>query len=119
MRTKATLAERFEQKTIPEPNSGCLLWLGSNRPPAGYGVIRENGKLIPATHIALRLDGRPVPADMQALHTCDNPYCVQASHLFVGDQQANVDDMLRKGRRKSSNFWRDHPHLLAEGVPSA
>lgn len=114
-----TLAERFEEKTIPEPNSGCVLWLGAYRPPEGYGVIRVDRRLVQATHIALLLDNRPVPDRMQALHTCDNPFCVNAQHLFIGDQQANMDDMWRKGRRKFSDYWRDRPHLLAEGVPSA
>ena len=103
---RGTLAERFERLTIPEPNSGCLLWIGANRPPAGYGVMRDERRiLVPATHVALHLDGRPVPKGMQALHRCDNPYCVHAGHLFIGDQQANVDDMRRKGRDnyKSSN----------------
>lgn len=96
---RGTLAERFERKTIPEPNSGCLIWLGANRPPAGYGVMRdEQNAAVPATHIALQLDGRSVPSGMQALHRCDNPHCVNAEHLFIGSQQMNVDDMRRKQR---------------------
>jgi hypothetical protein len=95
---RGTLAERFDRKTIPEPNSGCLLWIGANRPPAGYGTIKDGPRLIPATHAALKIDRRPVPVGMQALHRCDNPYCVNVDHLFIGDQQNNVDDMRRKSR---------------------
>lgn len=105
-----TLAERFERKTIPEPNSGCLIWLGAVRPPAGYGVMRYRLRLVPATHVALQLDGRAVPVGMQALHSCDNPYCVNAGHLFIGDQQGNVDDMRRKGRQNYSGRKSVHGH---------
>ena len=34
-------------------------------------------------------------------HKCDNPRCVRPSHLFVGTPQANVDDMVSKGRAKN------------------
>jgi hypothetical protein len=33
-----------------------------------------------------------------ALHSCDVRRCVRPSHLFNGDNQANMDDMWAKGR---------------------
>lgn len=102
---RGSLAERFEANTIPEPNSGCLLWFGAAR-KRGYGRIRSgNGReVIEATHVALALDGRPVPAGKQALHKCDNPYCVNANHLFIGDAKANVADMIAKARQNFSGL---------------
>jgi hypothetical protein len=35
--SRFTLAERFEQKYIPEPNSGCWLWTASIN-YLGYGT---------------------------------------------------------------------------------
>lgn len=32
------------------------------------------------------------------LHRCDNPPCAKRKHLFLGDVQANTDDMIAKGR---------------------
>jgi HNH endonuclease len=38
------------------------------------------------------------PGTAWVLHKCDNPNCVNPNHLFLGDAQANVDDMINKGR---------------------
>lgn len=102
---RGDLASRFEEKTIPEPNSGCLLWVGAYCPP-GYGRIVHEGKIIPATHAALLLEGKPVPEGKFALHKCDNPCCVNVEHLFIGDALDNSKDMFAKGRQ---NFQETRP----------
>lgn len=95
---------RFEKFTIPEPNSGCLLWLGacdSNH----YGQLRASKHVLRrATHIALELAGRPLPDGMVACHSCDNTYCVEETHLFHGTQSENIADMIRKNRHDHSGL---------------
>lgn len=97
-RRTRTLADRFMDYVSPEPNSGCFLWEGScDR--RGYGQLRVSRDVLRyATHVALELDGRPVPHGMGACHHCDNPGCVNPAHLFVGTQKDNAADMIRKGR---------------------
>ncbi len=94
-----TLAERFYDYAMPEPNSGCWLWLGSwDR--RKYGQLRVDGRLRYASHVSLGLAGTPVPAGMSACHHCDNPPCVNPGHLFIGTQKDNTRDMMAKGRSK-------------------
>jgi hypothetical protein len=45
------------------------------------------------------LDQRgPIPVALQVCHHCDNPICIEVTHLFLGTQQDNLDDMVAKGR---------------------
>jgi hypothetical protein len=39
-----------------------------------------------------------IPVGGWVLHSCDNPACVNPDHLFLGNAQVNVDDMIDKGR---------------------
>lgn len=94
---RGTVQVRFERNTIPEPNSGCHLWMAAcDR--HGYGQMRNGQKLIYASHIALELTGVAVPNNKFVLHHCDNPLCVNPDHLFIGNQADNVSDMMLKQR---------------------
>ncbi|MDK4730517.1 HNH endonuclease [Rhizobium phaseoli] len=82
---------------MPVPFSGCVIWLaGANE--YGYGVFWNGERLEKAHRFALRLSGVEVPDDLDVLHKCDVPACVNANHLFVGTAQINVDDMWAKRR---------------------
>lgn len=96
-----TLYERFEEKYMPEPMSGCWLWTAFCN-PAGYGMIKGNGKKSPV-YLAHRFSYEhhvgPIAGDLCVLHKCDTPACVNPDHLFLGTRQDNNADMLKKGRR--------------------
>lgn len=94
--THASLRDRLERLSIPEPNSGCLLWLGSAS--KGYGYIRVDGKMQIASRVSFRLF-RGDPGTMDVCHHCDNTYCIEPNHLFLGTAKENSEDMVRKGRR--------------------
>jgi len=40
----------------------------------------------------------PIPHGLCVCHRCDNPLCIAVEHLFLGTQQENVADAVRKGR---------------------
>lgn len=48
--------------------------------------------------MAYEFAGGPIPAGRHVLHACDNPPCVNATHLFLGDQVSNNADKGTKGR---------------------
>lgn len=50
--------------------------------------------------------GRPIRPGFNALHTCDNPPCVNEDHLWEGTQAENLADMVAKGRsNKGTKHW--------------
>lgn len=58
-----------------------------------------------ASRVALRSKlGRPITPGMQALHTCDNPPCVNPEHLYEGTPKQNTHDMISRGRRSDSHI---------------
>lgn len=102
MKRAKPLSERFAEQTLPEPNTGCLLWTGAVS-GFGYGVIGSGGRggqTIKAHRLAWEMAHGAVPDGLCVLHKCDTPACVNASHLFLGTRQANVDDMMAKGRHR-------------------
>jgi len=96
---KRTLA-RFWKKVDKNAPGGCWVWVGY-RNRKGYGGFFIAG---PSRHcwLAHRVSwviahGMPWPTK-NVLHRCDNPSCVNPSHLFLGSLADNNADMRSKGR---------------------
>lgn len=104
MRSRPDLAKRnaesavgFENQYVPEPNSGCWLWLGALK-ANGYGHINISGATTPAHRYSWVRHRGPIPEGAHVLHRCDVRGCVNPDHLFLGDNAANVADKMLKGR---------------------
>lgn len=99
--TRERLMERLERHSMPEPNSGCQIWLSSSRNSYGHGHMGVDGKSIMAHRVAWQCHFGPIPDGMLVLHKCDTSGCINPNHLFLGTYQDNADDKVRKGRQAS------------------
>lgn len=98
-----TLKEAFEDNFIPEPNSGCWIWLGAIFDKrGGYGAFTHmpSNTIVQRAHrVSWKLYCDPnLKRNEHVLHSCDNPCCVNPDHLFIGNQFLNMMDMGLKGR---------------------
>jgi len=97
---KLTIEERFLKHTlIPYIPTDCWSWLGS-KTKKGYGKISNPQKSgwVLAHRIAYKIFFGTIPEKLCVLHRCDNPECVNPTHLFLGTYLDNTKDRISKGR---------------------
>lgn len=84
-----TALERFEEKFIPEPNSGCWLWVGA-RTVAGYGVCGGRKNRQYAHRWAYERWVGAIPAGTEIDHLCRTRCCVNPAHLEAVSHRENI-----------------------------
>ena len=102
--------ERFLKRVdVKEPDE-CWNWTGSRNQAGWHGQWRSADGRIELTHrAAWRLMKGEIPNGLFVLHRCDNPACVNPTHLFLGTQSDNCNDMWAKGRaRPKTNKGESH-----------
>jgi HNH endonuclease len=90
--------------TIGEPDE-CWLWTGYRIGAYGFIYRNENGRWMDGAHrVALELKlGRLLIKGEWSCHSCDNTLCINPNHLFLGNAQANTNDMIQKGRNRKGS----------------
>lgn len=77
--------------------SACWEWKGGVN-KGGYGSFWWPEKRIYTAHVASYELFRGKRNGKDVCHSCDNTLCINPSHLWLGTQQQNMNDMIRKGR---------------------
>ena len=76
----------------------CWIWQAA-RDADGYGMFWFNGRTQGAHKFsAEHLAGLDIPKGHCVCHRCDNPSCVNPSHLFTASSADNTRDRHSKGR---------------------
>jgi hypothetical protein len=96
---RATVAERLAAMSVRVGD--CLVWVGSIN-NNGYGRLIVSVDGCRATSYAHRASYEqhvgPIPEGAEILHSCDNPPCIEPTHLRVGTQKQNAADMVARER---------------------
>ena len=90
-----TLFERLDAKWIPEPNTGCWLWMACTS--RGYGKIGRTGGGAPLAAHRVMWERRrgPIPPGMYLDHTCRTRPCINPDHLRVVTPYVNTIENSR------------------------
>ncbi len=95
----------LEDKIIPEPNSGCWLWLGGRRDRRhDYGTTGWNGKTWYAHRLVFTLLRYELPKNMLLDHLCRTPACCNPDHLEPCTSKINIhrgEGVASKNLRKT------------------
>jgi hypothetical protein len=90
-------ADRFALQYERGADDECWNWKNS-KSELGYGRFFFEGKSRIASRMAYIFACGPIPDELCVLHSCDNPSCVNPSHLRLGTLAENTADILKRGR---------------------
>ena len=96
------LMARLIDNSMPEPNSGCWLWMGFAHNPSQsrhqWGAIKYKNKKTLVGRAAYIARHGDVPAGLHVLHKCDNGFCCNPDHVRTGTHAENMMEMKERWR---------------------
>lgn len=95
------LPKRITSKINIFGHNDCWPWMGAKS--NGYGVTRwkvdGNWKTKNVTRLIMNVQDK----DLYVCHKCDNPSCVNPTHLFLGTNEINILDSVKKEKHWNAN----------------
>lgn len=91
--------KRFLEKVKVGNVNECWPWTGSVLKNSGYGQFWWPEKKVCTAHVAAYELFVGKRHGLCVCHSCDNPVCVNPSHLWLGTHRQNTQDMFTKGRQ--------------------
>ncbi len=85
-----------------DKQGACWRWLGTIT-AKGYGSFyAREGKyrFYRAHRYSWFLEHGEIDSGLWVLHKCDNPWCVNPEHLWLGTNEDNMKDKIDKGRHR-------------------
>lgn len=108
---KASSPEAVEARTMPEPNSGCILWMGPVN-SKGYGQVNDSGSTRKVHRIVYEAAKGPIPAGLTIDHKCKVTCCVNPNHL----EAVTIAENVRRssvGKKMAARTHCNHGHDFA------
>lgn len=99
--------DRFMAKVMPEPNSGCWLWMGWVN-TEGYGQFGASGRSMGAHRWGYIALAGAIPAGLQLDHKCRVRCCVNPAHLEPVTNQENARRGALFGTMGKANAAKTH-----------
>lgn len=98
---------KIEEKLLNNSirKDGCLVWTGKVRKNFPHGICcittsKNVWKKIQAHRVAYTIWIGKIPDNLFVLHSCDNPRCIEPTHLHLGNQKDNMKEMRDRGRAR-------------------
>jgi len=100
---QAAQQEAYRRKTVLRLydkisySGDCWLWKGSLRKD-GYGSVVYKGRLSLAHRVSFSVFYSAFNPELDVLHKCDNPACINPLHLYLGTHLDNMRDRKLRNR---------------------